>query len=260
MLTQHCRNNSLEDAAPVGEARCPPLPTLLIVDDDPGMRTALIKILRANGYHCLTAADGNAMWEVIGRNSFDLILLDVMMPGANGFDLCRQLRFQDGNRVPIIIISARGEEADLVTGLELGADDYIAKPFSTRELLARIRAVLRRPPLPIEPAPRRSELLRFAGWTLDLRQRQLFAGSGARVELSGAEYDLLVALLEHPQVVIGRDNLLEMSRARLGNASDRTVDVHICRLRRKLGDEADRTLIRTVRGVGYIFTQPVERV
>lgn len=261
MLTQQYRNKSSDDVTVTGGPGSPPLQTLLIVDDDPGIRTALLKILRANGYHCLTAADGHAVWEIVERNTVDLILLDVMMPGGiNGFDLCRQLRLQDGRQVPIIMISARGEEADLVTGLELGADDYIAKPFSTGELLARIRAVLRRPPLLAEPMPQRSERLRFAGWMLDLRQRQLFAGSGARVELSGAEYDLLVALLEHPQMVIGRDMLLEMSRARLGNASDRTVDVHICRLRRKLGDEAERTLIRTVRGIGYIFTQPVERV
>lgn len=259
MLPQHCRNISLVAASSPDEVAHANAPNILVVDDDPGMRTALLKILRANGFHCLSAFDGNAMWDVIGNNVIDLILLDVMMPGPNGFDLCRQLRLEHRRQVPIIMISARGEEADLVAGLELGADDYIAKPFSTGELLARIRAVLRRPPLLAEAAVRRPECLFFAGWMLDLKQRLLFAASGARVDLSGAEYDLLVALLEHPQTVIGRDALLEMSRTRLGNASDRTVDVHICRLRRKLGDETDRKLIRTIRGIGYIFTQPVER-
>lgn len=233
---------------------------ILVVDDDPGMRTALLKILKENGYHCLSAADGAEMSDVLREHEVDLILLDIMMPGTNGFDLCRDLRLRKESPVPIIIISARGEEADLVTGLELGADDYIAKPFGKSALLARIRALLRRSRMPGDPVIQRVRHLRFAGWTLDLGQRELFAPSGARVDLSGAEYDLLVTLLEHPQRVIGREALLEMSHSRLGHASDRSIDVHICRLRRKLGDEARRELIRTVRGIGYIFTQPVERL
>ncbi|EHJ58330.1 response regulator transcription factor [Novosphingobium pentaromativorans] len=234
--------------------------TILIVDDDIGMRRALHRILRSNGFRCLLAEDGAAMRSVLAEARVDLILLDVMMPGQSGFDLCRDLRIRDDNPVPIIMISARGEQTDLVIGLELGADDYIAKPFGEGELLARVRAMLRRSRTPVaEPARTRSRFLRFDGWTVDLGQRDLFTPTGARVELSGAEFDLLLALIEHPQRVIGRDALLEMSRARIGNASDRTIDVHICRLRRKLGDEEKRETIRTVRGFGYIFTRPVEQ-
>ncbi|MCK9542718.1 MAG: response regulator transcription factor [Novosphingobium sp.] len=224
------------------------------------MRRALHRILRANGFHCLLAADGRDMLETLEGTEVDLILLDVMMPDQSGFDLCRDLRIRDENPVPIIMISARGEQTDLVTGLELGADDYIAKPFTDSELLARVRAMLRRSRMPLTHMPRtRNRRLRFDGWTVDPGQRDLFTPTGARVELSGAEFDLLLTLIEHPQRIISRDVLLEMSRARLGNASDRTIDVHICRLRRKLGDEEKRELIRTVRGFGYLFARPVER-
>ncbi|WP_414903369.1 response regulator transcription factor [Sphingomonas flavalba] len=224
------------------------------------MRAALLKVLRANGFHCLAAADGTEMADMLARSPVDLILLDVMLPGASGFDICRDLRLRQGNPVPVIMISARGAEADLVSGLELGADDYIAKPFGDSELLARVRAALRRGRMPYAAWTPPVRQMRFLGWTVDLLQRQLFSPSGARVELTGAEYDLLIALLENPQRVIGREPLLEMSRSRLGNASDRSIDVHVCRLRRKLGDEEQRALIRTVRGVGYIFTQPVDRM
>lgn len=259
MLTQQSGNKSPAPGA-LPTLTADDLPTILIVDDDPGMRTVLLKILRANGFHCLSAANGAEMFEILRDGEVDLALLDVMMPGPNGFDLCRDLRLRYDNPIPIIMISARGEEADRVTGLELGADDYIAKPFSESELLARVRAMLRRSRMVRGQAVQRVRRLAFAGWTVDLGQRELLSPSGARVELSGAEYDLLIALLEHPQRVIGREPLLEMSRSRLGNASDRTIDVHICRLRRKLGDEERRVLIRTVRGIGYIFTQPVERL
>lgn len=255
MLAQQFSNISSGKPAGIDRENAPF--TILVVDDDAGMRAALLKVLRVNGFNCLSADNGCSMLNVLAGRSVDLILLDVMMPGASGFDLCRDLRLRDGNPVPIIMISARGEETDLVIGLELGADDYIAKPFSEGELLARIRATLRRGrAMPRSAANARH--LRFAGWTVDTLQRQLFSPSGARVDLSGAEYDLLLALLEHPQRVIGRDRLLEMSRSRLGDASDRTIDVHICRLRRKLGDEESRELIRTVRGLGYVFTPAVE--
>lgn len=256
MLTQQISNNP--DLAAATHGRASP-PTILIVDDDAGMRAVLLKVLRANGFHCLSAADGYAMAEIMAEQPVDLVLLDVMMPGISGFDLCRNLRQQEQNPIPVIMISARGDEADKVTGLELGADDYIAKPFGDRELLARVRAMLRRGHMLPAPSAQRIRELRFGEWTVNLPQRQLFTPSGARVELSGAEYDLLVTLLENPQRVIGREPLLEMSRSRLGNASDRTIDVLVCRLRRKLGDEQRRELIRTVRGVGYIFTQDVER-
>lgn len=257
MFTQQISNNP--NSVPAASLSSGPA-TILIVDDDPGMRAALLKVLRANGFHCISAADGYAMAEILAEQAVDLILLDVMMPGISGFDLCRNLRQHDGNAVPVIMISARGDETDKVTGLELGADDYIAKPFGDRELLARVRAMLRRGHMAPAPSAQRVRELRFGEWMVDLPQRQLFAPSGARVELSGAEYDLLITLLENPQRVIGREPLLEMSRSRLGNASDRTIDVLVCRLRRKLGDEEQRQLIRTVRGVGYIFSQSVERI
>lgn len=257
MITQQFRNKHsliggalLPDSTPA---------TILVVDDDPGMRAALLKVIRANGFSCHTAVNGQEMIDALSRYQIDLVLLDVMLPGMNGFDLCRDLRMRLDSSVPIIMISARGDEADLVTGLELGADDYIAKPFRDSELLARLRAALRRGRMPTLANSTPTRTLSFQGWSVDILQRQLYSETGARVELSGAEYDLLIALLENPQRVIGREPLLEMSRARLGNASDRTVDVHICRLRRKLGDEEARELIRTVRGVGYIFTQAVAR-
>lgn len=236
--------------------------TILVVDDDAAMRAALLKLLRYNGFNCVGAADAYAMAEVMEDRHIDLILLDVMLPGVSGFDICRELRLRDDSHVAVIMISARDEEMDKVMGLELGADDYLAKPFGDRELLARVRAVLRRgrSVAAVPALTARTRRLRFCNWTADLPSRQLFAPSGAEVELSGAEYDLLIALLENPQRVIAREPLLEMSRSRLGHASDRTVDVHICRLRRKLGDEEQRELIRTVRGVGYIFTAEVEAV
>ncbi|NHN89078.1 response regulator [Acetobacter conturbans] len=247
------------------------LPTrILIVEDDAGMRTLLSRTLQADGYRLRAVPDARSMWEALETEAADLVILDVMMPGMNGLDLCRALR-QGGirggvedesfTRIPIIMVSARGEELDRVLGLELGADDYVAKPFGQKELLARVRAVLRRGKNAVAPAPgrQRREVINFAGWSLDLRRRELYDPSGAIVEISGAEHDLLVSFLDNPQRVIGRDRLLELSRTRLGDVSDRSIDVLVSRLRRKLGTEAD-SLIRTVRGQGYIFTAAVDRV
>jgi two-component system OmpR family response regulator len=234
--------------------------TVLVVDDDPGMRTILMKILRSNGFHAIGAADHEEMTRRLTRHSVDLVLLDVMMPGRNGFDVCRDLRGGADAHLPVIMISARGSEADRVAGLELGADDYIAKPFGKSELLARVRAVLRRGRLTDEAVPlKRPDQLLFDGWTVDLRRRELRASSGAQVDLSGAEYDLLLALLETPQVVISRETLLEMYRARVAGSSDRSIDVLVCRLRQKLGDDEQHRLVRTVRGIGYLFAEQVER-
>jgi two-component system OmpR family response regulator len=232
---------------------------VLVVEDDPGTRSLIVRILRENGLHATGVGDGRQMWDSIETAPVDLLILDVMLPGSDGLDLCRTFRAR--SPVPIIMVSARGEEMDRVVGLEVGADDYISKPFGRRELLARVRAALRRGATP-EPFPGRStrEMLRFAGWTLDQRRRQLTDPAKAEVELSGAEHDLLVSFLEHSQRVIGRERLLELSRSRLGSPSDRSVDVLVSRLRRKLGaDGSDGGLIRTIRGVGYIFTADVER-
>ncbi|MCQ8279162.1 response regulator transcription factor [Acetobacteraceae bacterium KSS8] len=228
---------------------------ILVVEDDPGMRMLILRVLQANGFAVRGARDGGEMWQAIESTPFDLVILDVMLPGANGLDLCRTLRTR--SQVPVIMVSARGEELDRVSGLETGADDYVAKPFGQKELLARVRAVLRRgAPSPASTA--RREVLTFDGWTLDLRRRELTDPDGAAVELSGAEHDLLTSFLENPQRVIGRDRLLELSRTRLGDVSDRSVDVLVSRLRRKLGSDSE-SLIRTVRGLGYVFTATVER-
>ncbi len=224
------------------------------------MRILLADLLRKNGFHARGAASGAEACDDVAAGDVDLILLDVMMPGMSGFDVCRALRRDADGGPPIIMVSARGEEADRVAGLELGADDYIAKPFAQSELLARVRAVLRRGAAGRAAGWGRPQRLTFLGWIVDLRRREVFTPSGARVDLSGAEFDLLVALLEHPQRVIGRAALLEMSRVRLGSPSDRSVDVLISRLRRKLEGEDTGELIRTVRGAGYMFVPDVEQV
>lgn len=233
-------------------------PVVLIVEDDPALRTLLARVLREEGFETLSAAHGAEMARVLESNPIDLILLDVMLPGSNGFDLCRSLRRT--SQVPIVILSARDEETDRLIGLELGADDYIAKPFSNRELVARIRAILRRTQGGAQSAtPRGAQLLTFSDWTLDPGRRELLSPDGAVVDLSGAEFDLLLAFVSSPQRVIGRERLLEMSRARFADASDRSIDVLVSRLRRKLGAAQAEPLLRTVRGVGYIFTATVER-
>jgi two-component system, OmpR family, response regulator len=232
--------------------------SILVVEDDAALRVLLIRTLRENGYQAVGAGSGAEMWRAMDDAKFDLILLDVMLPGTSGLDLCRTLR-KDSD-VPVIMLSARGEEMDRVLGLELGADDYIPKPYGAKELLARIRAILRRgASLPAAERKER-EQIRFSGWTLDLRRRELTSPEGAGVDLSGAEFDLLAAFLNNPQRVIGRERLLELSRARLADSSDRSIDVLVSRLRRKLAQAGEaESLIRTVRGVGYILTAPVER-
>jgi DNA-binding response OmpR family regulator len=216
----------------------------------------MVRALRENGMEAVGAGDAAEMWRMLDQAPYDLVLLDVMLPGASGLDICRQLRAKSQMR--IIMVSARGEEIDRVLGLELGADDYLAKPIGHKELLARVRAVLRRGPITAEFGSQRKDMMKFRGWVLDLRGRTLTAPSGARVELSGAEHDLLVSFLENAQRVIGRDRLLELSRTRLGDVSDRSIDVLVSRLRRKLEEEGEGAdpLIRTVRGVGYMFVPP----
>ncbi|KQP34202.1 PhoB family transcriptional regulator [Methylobacterium sp. Leaf102] len=232
---------------------------VLLVEDDDGMRLLVTRCLRESGYRVTGCRSGAEMWLLLPEGGVDLILLDVMLPGASGLDLLRALRSR--SRVPVIMVSARGEEADRVLGLELGADDYIAKPFGRPELLARVRAVLRRSVLaPAPSAARASEILTFAGWRLDLRSRALVDPEGAGVDLSGAEYDLLLVFLDHPGRVLGREQILELSRARLGSPSDRSVDTLVSRLRRKLDPpEGGVPVIKTVRGSGYMLAAQVAR-
>lgn len=231
-------------------------PRILVVEDDPGLRVLFTRLLREGGMEAEGAQDGVEMWRRLDAEAFDLILLDLMLPGVGGLDLCRAIRARSST--PIIIVSARGEEIDRVLGLELGADDYVSKPVSHKELLARVRAVLRRPPLTAEAGRPARDVLSFAGWRLDRRARTLHAPTGERVELSGAEHDLLVSFAENPQRVIGRERLLELSRTRVGDSSDRSVDVLVSRLRRKMGDAGPEALIRTVRAVGYVLSVPVQ--
>lgn len=235
-----------------------PAPRILAVEDDPQMRALILRVLRENGFEAMSARDGRDMAAALDASTFDLILLDVMLPGRNGIDLCRDIR--QVSRVPIIMVSARGEEIDRVLGLEIGADDYVPKPFGAKELLARIRALLRRTRGDqangsVIGSVAQHQLV-FAGWRLDRRRRELVDPNEASVDLSGAEYDLLVTFLENPQRVIGRERLLELSRARLQGSSDRSIDVLVSRLRRKL-ERDDVELIRTIRGAGYIFTADV---
>lgn len=233
--------------------------TILIVEDDPALRVLLGRRLQENGFKTVAAQTAPEAWRILAELPIDLVLLDVMLPGTSGLDICRAIRRD--NAVPIIILSARTDETDRVLGLELGADDYVPKPFSTKELIARIRAVLRRrQPDWLQPQERQG-LVRFEGWTLDLRRHELMSPQGVRVELSGAEYGLLVVLVDNAQRVIGRERLLELSRTRLGDASDRSIDVLVSRLRRKLAqDDGGKALIRTMRGTGYMFAATVERL
>ncbi|MFD1612496.1 response regulator transcription factor [Sphingomonas tabacisoli] len=231
-------------------------PNILLVEDDPQLRTLVVRALKENGFTVRAAAAAPEMWAAFESAPVDLILLDVMLPGTNGFDLCRALRQRTA--APIIFISAKGSETDRVVGLELGADDYLAKPFGTRELIARVRAVLRRPPL-ADSAVRKPDRILFDGWTIVLPRRELLSPTGAIVELTGAEFDLLVALTDNAGRVIARERLIELSRARLGDSSDRSVDVLVSRLRRKLSSAGHEAPILTVRGVGYMLNTVVER-
>lgn len=233
-------------------------PAILLVEDDGALRTLTARALRENGYRVRTAATGAEMWVALDNEPADLIVLDIMLPGTSGIDLFRQLRRQGD--VPVIFLSARGSEEDRVLGLELGADDYLPKPFSTRELVARIGAVLRRHAKAGEGgnAPGRgANVVRFEGWTVSLARRELHAPDGSLVDLTGAEFDLLATFLAHPQRVLGRERLIELSRARLGDSSDRSIDVLVSRLRRKLGSAGETAPIVTVRGTGYMLRAEV---
>jgi two-component system OmpR family response regulator len=233
---------------------------IVVVEDDGEMRTLIAKFLRQNGYRVTGARDGREMWETLSNAPVDLILLDVMLPGQSGLDLTRALRAK--TRVPIIMVTARGDETDRIVGLELGADDYIPKPFSRLELLARIRAVLRRAQ-PVEEARlagAAGDRILFAGWSLDTRRRELTAPDMSIVDLSSGEYDLLLAFCEHPQRVLTRDQLLDLARNRVSDSIDRSVDVMVSRLRRKVEPTDDSpAIIKTIRGAGYMFIPAVTR-
>jgi len=232
-------------------------PHILIVDDDRQIRASLARFLTANGFRISVAEDGAAMFAAIEKGRFDLVVLDIMMPGEDGLTLCRRLR--EAGRIPVIFLTALSAEIDCVAGLELGADDYICKPVRPRELLARIRAVLRRAgemSLKQERAPVVS--YQFEGWRLDAVRRTLRNPKGVLVELTGGEFDLLLVFAEHPNNVLTRDQLLDLTRGRDAAVLDRSIDVQVGRLRRKI--EADPqlpVLIKTVRSGGYVFCADV---
>jgi two-component system OmpR family response regulator len=231
---------------------------ILIVDDDPGIRDVIADFLTRHGYRVDQAADGRAMEQVLERGPVDLIVLDVMMPGEDGLSICRRLTGRPGGP-GIVMLSAMGEETDRIVGLELGADDYLPKPCNPRELLARVRAVLRRRQ---EPAPRETPMgatCEFAGWRLDLVRRELRSPQGVIVNLSSGEFSLLRAFVERPQRVLTRDQLLDLARGPDSDAYDRAIDVQISRLRRKLDDGGGVEIIRTIRSEGYMFSPKVAR-
>jgi two-component system OmpR family response regulator len=231
---------------------------ILIVDDELEMRRLLSDYLEKNGYRVSTAGDGRAMRAALDRTRVDLIVLDLMLPGEDGLTLCRDLRVKSG--IPVIMLTARGEQTDRIVGLEMGADDYVAKPFSPRELLARIKAVLRRSrALPEDLEPDEVGRFRFGGWQLDTTTRYLTAPDGVVIPLSGAEYGLLRVFLKRPNRVLTRDQLIDLAFGRDAERTDRSVDSQVSRLRQRLRDDAkDPTIIKTVRAQGYVLAVPVE--
>ncbi|PWB57122.1 MAG: DNA-binding response regulator [Bradyrhizobiaceae bacterium] len=231
-------------------------PHILIVDDHREIRDLVARALAKENFRVSAAADGRAMRKVLSDSRIDLILLDLMLPGEDGLALCRSLRAE--SNIPIIMLTAKGEEVDRVIGLEMGADDYLPKPFGSRELVARIKAVLRRMPGGAAAAPARAKRYRFDRWALDTGARELLRDDGVTVPLSTGEYDLLIALVERPQRVLSRDQLLDLARGRSANAIDRSIDTQVSRLRKKLErDPGDPKIIKTVWGGGYVFAPDV---
>jgi two-component system OmpR family response regulator len=231
---------------------------ILIVDDDAEIRGLLGEYLRKNGYRTSVAAEGKAMWSALARGKVDLVVLDVMLPGEDGLTLCRKLRSESDT--PVIMLTARGEETDRIVGLEMGADDYLAKPFSPRELLARIKSVLRRArSLPRNLRDDGARAFAFAGWRLDPVARHLVSQEGTVTSLSGAEYQLLRIFLSHSNHVLSRDQLMLLAKGREAEPFDRSIDLQVSRLRHRLGDDpAEPRIIKTVRGEGYVLAVPVE--
>ena len=234
---------------------------ILIVDDDPYIREMLVDYLMRQGLRASGAASGREMRDVLARERIDLVVLDLMLPGEDGISLCRELRAPGRPSLPIVMLSARSDEADRILGLELGADDYLSKPFAARELYARVKSVLRRtrmmpPQIPAE-VPRSQ--LKFGDWILDTLGRNLVDHDGTVVRLSGAEYRLLRVLLEHPQRILSREQLLQLTQGREADVFDRSIDLLVSRVRQRLRDEPrESRYIKTVRSEGYVLSVPVQ--
>lgn len=237
---------------------------ILIVDDDKEIRDLLARFLDKHGLRVTVAADGRDMKKALADWKIDLIVLDLMLPGEDGLTLCRNLRSESS--IPVIMLTAMGEEMDRIVGLEMGADDYLAKPFNPRELLARIKAVLRRADELPQASDRgtgddgdRDRVYVFSGWNLDAQRRDLISPDGVMVSLSGGEFELLMAFVSHPGRVLSRDQLLDLARGREAQPFDRSMDVQVSRLRHKIEiDPKNPALIKTVRSGGYMFTAKVQ--
>ena len=233
---------------------------ILVVDDDREIRSLLAEYLQQQGYRITAVADGKGLRHAMAASHPDLVILDLMLPGEDGLTLCRELRAKSD--LPVIMLTARGDETDRIVGLELGADDYVAKPFSPRELLARIKSVLRRAralPENLKQQDAEAGLFRFAGWTLDAATRNLTSPDGVVVALSGTDFRLLKIFVDHPNRVLTRDQLIDLMLSRDAGPYDRAIDVQVSRLRQRLGEDArEPVIIKTVRGQGYVFAAHVE--
>ncbi|EKN9356296.1 response regulator [Pseudomonas aeruginosa] len=233
---------------------------IVIVDDHEEIRTLLSRYLSEKGFHVTTAEDAQMMRRLLLKNTPDLIVLDIMMPGEDGLSLCRYLR--ENTSIPVILLTAVSTDIDRIVGLEMGADDYVTKPFNTRELLARIKAVLRRANnLPPKQQRPKAQQLRFGPWILDVSKRELLNEGGLATPLSSAEYRLLMVLLDHPQIVLTRDQLLDLTVGRDSDVFDRSIDNQVSRLRKKIeADPRNPELIKTHWGGGYCLTVEVRTV
>lgn len=229
---------------------------ILVVDDDPEIRKLLARYIESQGFRVLLAANCRELRDKLASNAVDLVVLDVMLPDGSGLEVCRDLRAERSN-VPIILLTALKEDVDRIIGLEIGADDYLGKPFNPRELIARVRAVLRRRAA-AAPEPGTSKVYRFEGFTADPQTRQVTDPTGGEVELTGAEFDLLKTFLDRPGRVLSRDQLLDLTRGREGDVLDRSIDVLVSRLRRKLAEGGAPPLFKTVRNGGYQLAAKVE--
>lgn len=234
---------------------------VLIVDDDHRIRAMLARFLTDHGMKVSQASDGREMFALCDTGRIDVIVLDIMMPGEDGLSLCRRMRAQSA--VPIILLTAMGGDTDRIIGLEIGADDYVVKPFNPRELLARIRAVTRRLGAASTSTAERTvaAIYEFGGWQLNASRRTLMSPAKVLTDLTSGEFDLLLAFLEHPQRVLTRDQLLDLAHGRMSQSYDRSIDVQISRLRRKIEtNPQDPAFIKTIRNEGYFFTAPVTQV
>jgi len=236
-----------------------PVAHILLVEDDVDISRLLASTLAESGFTASTVSSAVEMDRLLARGGIDLIVLDVMLPGEDGFNICRRLRASSS--IPIIMLTALGESVDRVVGLEIGADDYVSKPFNSRELVARIRALLRRASSTAQIGANRLRSLRFAGWRIDPAARELRDREGVQVTLTSAEFDLLLAFCNRPGRVLSRDELLELTHGGAAGPIERSIDVHVSRIRQKIEpDPRDPTLIKTVRLGGYVFTPIVEPI